>query len=187
MPTLIGEFGIPFDLDDGAAYEAWAAGERDVWRAHSAALGLMYDAMDRRLLSSTLWNYTASNRNDLLVGDGWNQEDLSIFSIDQLEDPADPNSGGRAVEGFCRPYPQYAGGTIRSFEFDRDTGRFELEMDARSGARTFIYVPTIHYPDGIEVRLSGGTAEWTFDREAQRLTIVHRDTGPATIRGLRRP
>lgn len=187
MPTLIGEFGIPFDLDEGAAYDAWAAGERgrDVWGPHSTALGLMYDAMDRRLLNSTLWNYTASNRNDLLIGDGWNQEDLSIFSLDQLEDPADPNSGGRAVEGFCRPYAQHVGGTIRSFAFDRDTGRFELDIDALEGAQTIVYVPAIHYPDGVEVSTGGGAAEWDFDRAAQRLTIVHGEAGPTTIRGAR--
>src|SRR3546814_18351483 len=106
MPTLIGEFGIPFDLDEGAAYDAWAAGERgrDVWGPHSTALGLMYAAMDRRLLNSTLWNYTASNRNDLLIGDGWNQAALSIFSLDQLEDPAAPNPGVHAIQGLFPPY-----------------------------------------------------------------------------------
>ena len=55
------------------------------------------------LMNSTQWNYTASNRNDQAVGDGWNQEDLSIYSIDQRSDPADINSGGRALKGFVRP------------------------------------------------------------------------------------
>ncbi|HLL13130.1 MAG TPA: cellulase family glycosylhydrolase, partial [Rubrivivax sp.] len=58
-PTLIGEFGIPYDLNSGSAYSAWAEGRRDdaVWRDHIDALSLMYDAMDRLLLSSTQWNY----------------------------------------------------------------------------------------------------------------------------------
>jgi hypothetical protein len=187
MPTLIGEFGIPFDLDEGAAYDAWATGARgrQVWASHSTALGLMYDAMDRRLLSSTQWNYTASNRNDLRIGDGWNQEDLSIFSLDQLDDVDDPNAGGRAVDGFCRPYAQHAGGSLRSFVFDRTTARFELAIDALKGACTIIYVPTIHYPHGLHISLDGGTATWELDRRAQRLTIFHADTGPTTIRGAR--
>ncbi|MGI9169436.1 MAG: cellulase family glycosylhydrolase, partial [Caulobacteraceae bacterium] len=60
-PTLIGEFGIPFDLEEGAAYQAWAEGRRDgVWNLHEAALSAMYDALDLHGLHSTLWNYTAS-------------------------------------------------------------------------------------------------------------------------------
>lgn len=104
-PTLIGEFGIPFDLDEGAAYAAWASGDRSSkpWRSHELSLRLMYDAMDRLLISSTQWNYTAANRNDAATGDNWNQEDLSIYSRDQSSGPNDPNSGGRAVKGFAVP------------------------------------------------------------------------------------
>ena len=100
-PTLIGEFGIPFDLEGAAAYDAWAKGDRSggPWDKHVLALDLMYNALDRNLLSSTQWNYTASNRNDLSCGDGWNQEDLSVFSRDQQVDPANPDSGGRAKIG----------------------------------------------------------------------------------------
>ncbi len=131
-PALIGEFGIPYDLDEGAAFAAWARGERDpaIWDKHSLLLGLMYDALDTLLLNATQWNYTASNRNDLRIGDGWNQEDLSIFSRDQQDDPADPDSGGRAVKGFCRPFARYVQGRIQEMRFDRARGTFILRFDA---------------------------------------------------------
>ena len=40
-PTLIGGFGIPYDLNDGESYGRWSQGEHgaDVWRAQSLALG----------------------------------------------------------------------------------------------------------------------------------------------------
>ena len=46
----------------------------------------MHNALDSLLINHTLWNYTAHNKNDLRVGDCWNQEDLSIFSEDQRDD-----------------------------------------------------------------------------------------------------
>lgn len=179
MPTLIGEFGIPFDLDDGAAYEAWASGDQsdDVWRPHATALGLMYDAMDQRLLSSTLWNYTASNRNDLLVGDGWNQEDLSIFSLDQLTREDDPNSGGRAIRGFSRPYPSKVGGTIRRFAFNADKRAVELEFDAIGGLDSILFLPAIHFPNGADITLEGVSADWRHDVERQLLLVSPHEAG----------
>ena len=88
-PTLIGECGIPFDLNGAEAYRAFQAGDRSdtPWTPHIVALDLMYNALDTLLINSTQWNYTASNRNDLAIGDGWNQEDLSIFSRDQQTNP----------------------------------------------------------------------------------------------------
>ena len=161
-PTLVGEFGIPFDLDDGAAYEAWAAGERrDLWNAHARALSLTYDAIDELGLHSTQWNYTASNRNDLRIGDGWNQEDLSIFSRDQQDDPADLNSGGRAIEGFCRPYARRVQGLRQSMRFDRGATRFRLDFiaDAAIGGATDVFVPRVHYPAGFVIRFEGAPAD----------------------------
>jgi hypothetical protein len=144
-PTLIGECGIPYDMNEAQAYRRWAAGERDpaIWDAQVMALDLMYNAIDHLLLSSTQWNYTVSNRNDAMIGDGWNQEDLSIWSADQASDEADPDSGGRAIAGFCRPFAQAVQGTIVSQRFDRAAGRFELVYDADPaiGAPTLIFVP----------------------------------------------
>lgn len=160
-PTLIGEFGIPFDLEDGEAYAAWASGDRSSkpWRSHELALGLMYEAMDRLLLSSTQWNYTAANRNEAAIGDNWNQEDLSIYSVDQSTGPNDPDSGGRAVKGFSRPYARRVQGEPKSARFDRAAGTFTLVFDADPAiaAPTEIFVPLCHYPNGARVAAPGCT------------------------------
>lgn len=155
-PTLIGECGIQYDMNGADAYRRWAAGERspDIWEAQTTALNLMYNAFDRLLLSSMQWNYTVSNRNDPMIGDGWNQEDLSIWSLDQTV-PDNPMSGGRAVEGFCRPYVRSAQGTIISQSFDRGSGMFDavVEVDAAIPAPTEIFVPEAQYPLGFRCRV----------------------------------
>jgi hypothetical protein len=160
VPTLVGEFGIPYDLNGGEAYDAWAKGVRDpsIWAAHEKALSLMYDAMDVLLISSTQWNYTASNRNDLRIGDGWNQEDLSIFSRDQQDGDAD---GGRGVRGFARPYVRAAQGVIAQQQFDWEAGAFsaEIDVDPAIDAPTEVVAPRAWYPDGGQLRADGPSAE----------------------------
>lgn len=171
-PTLIGECGIPYDMNGGEAYERWAEGARgaDPWGAQTTALDLMYNALDRLLLSSTQWNYTVTNRNDAMIGDGWNQEDLSIWSADQVDDPAHPGSGGRAVAGFCRPFVRAAQGTLLTQRFDRRSGVFEavIETDASIGAPTEVFVPESQYPDGFEVTVQG---PGSFKVDGQRLVV----------------
>ncbi|MDZ4739862.1 MAG: cellulase family glycosylhydrolase [Alphaproteobacteria bacterium] len=158
-PTLIGEFGIPFDLDGAAAYQAWAKGDCSAapWEKHVTALDLMYNAMDRHLLNCTLWNYTASNRNDVSCGDGWNQEDLSVFSRDQLANNQDINSGGRAVEGFVRPFVRECQGVLKVMSFDRASGEFTFTFDADPmiDAATEIYLPTVQYPEAFAISAPG--------------------------------
>ncbi len=77
-PTLIGEFGLPFDLDDGAAYRS---GD---FSSQVAALDAYAAAMDANLLSFTLWNYTADNSNE--HGDQWCGEDLSLLQCGVTSD-----------------------------------------------------------------------------------------------------
>ena len=181
-PTLIGEFGIPYDLDDAAAYRAWAAGDHGEapWQRHVIALDLMYNALDRLLLSSAHWNYTASNANDQATGDGWNQEDLSIFSRDQQDNPNDPDSGGRAVRGFCRPFVRRAQGELLSQAFDLASRRFtaEIRVDT-SAAATEIYVPRLHYGSGCDISPTSGDV--TFIGDGQTVTIEGADAGRLAI------
>lgn len=86
VPTLLGEFGIPFNMPLKLDY--WLN-----WFGNQiAALNASFAAVEANLVSGTLWNYTPDNRNS--GGDGWNCEDLSLFSRDQQRDPTDLNSGG---------------------------------------------------------------------------------------------
>jgi hypothetical protein len=182
-PTLIGEFGIPYDLDGGAAYAAWARADHSAgpWEKHVVALDLMYNAIDTHLMSSTQWNYTASNKNDAAIGDGWNQEDLSIFSRDQQGDAKNINSGGRALAGFVRPYVRATQGMPKSMRFDREKGEFSFiyEADPAIKQPTEIYVPKIQYPDDFVVVAENGVVH--MDPESQLVTIAARTAGEQTI------
>ncbi len=152
-PTLIGEFGLPYDLDGGAAYRTGDFSE------HVAALDAYYEALDANLVHSAQWNYTADNDN--AHGDRWNGEDLSIYSREQ---------GGRAVPGFCRPTLRAAAGIPQGQRFDRMSGTFTLvvEVDGAVSAPTLVYLPRLHYPGGPAVAVTSGSA--AYDEAAQLLT-----------------
>ena len=180
-PTLIGECGIPYDLNGAEAYRRWAAGERseNIWSAQATALDLMYNALDALRLSATQWNYTASNRNDPMVGDGWNQEDLSVWSQDQY-DASDPSSGGRAVAGFSRPYVRAAQGTLVEQGFDRGTGRFHavIACDPACPASEIV-IPFVHYSKGADLFVDG--AFQAIESEQGTLRYRHRHAGTLKI------
>jgi hypothetical protein len=181
-PTVIGEFGIPFDLAEGAAYAAWEAGDRSdaPWERHVIALDLMYNALDHLLIGSMQWNYTASNRNDSAIGDGWNQEDLSIFSRDQEQARGNAfQDGGRALAGFVRPYARRIAGIPQTMHFDRASGEFRFAYAAEPGGETEIFVPTLVYPDGYAIELAGADAD--PDRAAQSLRLRAAEPGRVTL------
>lgn len=165
MPVLLGEFGIPFDLDEHKAYRTGDYG------VQVRALDRTFRSVEDNLLSGTLWNYTADNTN--AHGDGWNGEDFSIFSRDQQNDPADINSGGRALRAVVRPYPRaVAGEPLRmAFNLRRRFFQFEFRHDPGVTAPTEIFVPALQYPGGYRVEVSDGKFEQ--DRERQRLIYRH--------------
>ncbi|WP_309630164.1 cellulase family glycosylhydrolase [Brevundimonas sp.] len=172
-PTLIGEFGLPFDLDEATAYRRWAQGDRgpEPWANHVQALTTMYNALDRLLLSSTQWNYTVSNRNDPAVGDGWNQEDLSIWSADQMQEGHD---GSRAVEGFSRPYVRRTPGRLISQRFDVAERRFEAAIitEAELAEPIDICLPGHLYREG-QMRVNLSTdAEWSIENNSLIIQLV---------------
>jgi hypothetical protein len=191
VPTLLGEFGIPFDLQNGKAYKKWKSGNHSpkIWKKHTKALSLMYAAIDNLQIHSTLWNYTASNSNDLMVGDNWNQEDLSIYSPDQKIPGADPGTwgdGGRAIGGFCRPYPQKIQGGNPNWKFDWKDEVFEFsveiaENDMESGLPSVLFIPEFHFPKNkLDLKVEMGEADIFW--EGQELSLIPKSLGPLAIR-----
>lgn len=177
-PTLIGEFGLPFDLNDREGYRT---GD---FSNHSYLLDMYYDAIDKLLLNATQWHYAPDNSNEW--GDLWNKEDLSIFSRDQQNDPTNINSGGRGLEGFCRPYARRTAGKPTSMVFHRSSGEFELHYlsDPSIDAPTELFIPTIQYPNGYEIELSSGEAR--RDEAAQLVFIEKAEAGEQRILVRRR-
>ncbi|MFX1419163.1 MAG: cellulase family glycosylhydrolase [Promethearchaeota archaeon] len=163
IPTLIGEFGLPYDLNKKEAYRTFKNEPETAWDKHIKLLTMYYNALDANLLHSTQWNYTADNNNQW--GDLWNMEDLSIFSRDQQLDPKDINSGGRAIEGFCRPHFIHCSGIPLKMEFNFKEKRFHFEFNGDLSIKepTIIYVPKIHYPEGYQIQVSEGKIEKNED------------------------
>ena len=172
-PTVIGEVGIPFDLDGKRSFRT---GD---FSSAVQAMDRSLRAMDDALISYTLWNYTADNSN--ARGDQWNDEDLSIFSRDQQRDPGDINSGGRALEAVVRPYARATAGLPVRMSYDVRTRTlvFEFMHDPAIDAPTEIRVPRFSYPHGWTTELSDGHAEAAEDGQVLRYV-------PATPGGLHR-
>lgn len=159
IPFLLGEFGIPFDLDGGASYRS---GD---FSAQEAALDGYLHALDQNLLSGTLWNYTPDNDNS--HGDHWNGEDLSIYSRDQRRNTGDIYDGGRALSAVVRPYARATCGTPLEMNFDRATRRFffRFRREPSACADTELFVPRYQYPSGFSVEISAGTYQYEASKE----------------------
>jgi hypothetical protein len=165
VPTLIGEVGIPFDMQHKRAYRM---GDFSV---QTRAMDASLSALDANLLHYTLWNYTADNDN--VHGDQWNDEDLSIFSRDQQADPDDIHSGGRALPAVIRPYARAVAGEPlhMAFDYKKATFEFQFRHDPAVQAPTEIFLPNYHYASGCSVAVSDG--EFDLDLGQQQLIYRH--------------
>ena len=137
-------------------------------------------ALDANFHNFTLWNYTSDNSNER--GDGWNGEDLSIFSRDQQTDPRDLNSGGRALEALVRPWPRRIAGQPLALRFNIKTREFTFSFkpDPDATAPTEIFVPAYQYPQGYVILVSAGRFSvdpgrqlvlWHGDAESKKYLI----------------
>lgn len=171
IPALVGEFGVPFDLDGGRHLSGTSHTKAE------DALGAYYDALDDNLLPAALWNYSASNTGT--DGDGWNGENLSVWCGE--------TDSARAVRGFCRPYAPAVAGLPVLMRFDRRRRSFVLEWDVSAdmaspdeqGPATEVYVPDCWFEKKWTVSFSGPDALVVEMPEKQTVLIYVKEAGRA--------
>jgi hypothetical protein len=164
-PLLIGETGIPFDMQNKKAYRTGK------FSMQIKALDATMVALEENLVSFTLWNYTADNSN--MHGDLWNDEDFSLFSRDQMVGTGSIHDGGRALQAAVRPYALKVAGEPVSMHFDIHSKAFEFSFRHTDGvnAPTEIFIPTYQYSNDYTVEVSDGT--YKLNRESQILSYQH--------------
>jgi len=169
MPCLLGEFGLAFDMNNKSAFK------NGNYKLHEQALTMYYDAVDANLLHSTIWNYTAGNTNK--YGDGWNDEDLSIFS----------EGRERAAAGWKRPYPMAAAGKILLFNWNQKQKKFTFRFEADGGIKspTIIYLPSETF--GVSPKIEANTPaknklRYEYNFNEQQLLVYNDDySGEAEV------
>jgi hypothetical protein len=177
-PTLIGETGIPYNMN---CAQAFATGD---FSAQVQALDNTIFNLEAQLLSFTLWNYTADNSHTF--GDLWNLEDLSISSPDsealarRLSGVRRLDDSARGLRAFARPHGRRIAGIPVKSQFDLRQAEYVLEYTsekAESSAATEIYVPYAHYPQGYRVTASDG--HFSIEKHEGYDVVKHEHDGHA--------
>ncbi|KAL5034828.1 hypothetical protein BDV3_004345 [Batrachochytrium dendrobatidis] len=121
-PCLIGECGIPMDINEKAAFET---GD---YQHHTNFLDAVINAMESNLVNFTLWNYNPHNDN--AFGDHWNGEDFSIYSRSNSNLPSRQHSptGSRSMSR------QSSFSDIKNNMHGKE---FQLDLDAQANGLVF--------------------------------------------------
>jgi len=141
-------------------------------------MNITISALDQSLLSGILWNYKPAHTHSR--GNGWNGEDLSIFSTDNLDNSNNFNifAGGRAFEAIVRPYVMRCAGTPISMSFDTVSHVFLFQFRHSETnlmtASTVIFVPFFQHPSVPVIDVLGCTFD--LDTVNQTLLVFHDET-----------
>ncbi|KAI8049419.1 glycoside hydrolase superfamily [Gilbertella persicaria] len=192
-PCILGEVGIPMDLNDKIAFKD------DNYSDHIHFLDAIIYALETNLIHFTLWNYDICNDHE--YGDHWNGENFSIYSARKqkkdYQEHDDGNSklskkhlydGGRVLEAVLRPYASKVAGMPVSSVFDIDTlcytfsfipftpeqldtlNHHGYQTSNRMACVTEIFVPFFHFGDKrLNIEATHGQCEY----EQEKQTLYH--------------
>ncbi|KIK68366.1 glycoside hydrolase family 5 protein [Collybiopsis luxurians FD-317 M1] len=124
-PVVIGECGIPMDMNKGIAFKS----DNFTWQVRM--MDAMIVGLERAMVGFTLWNYNPYNTDS--AGDDWNGENFSWFSKRRALPPSllyyeqsspSLDNGGRILSAVVRPYPAKTAGIPLKFEYEVTTSSF---------------------------------------------------------------
>ncbi|KAI8812275.1 glycoside hydrolase superfamily [Cladochytrium replicatum] len=166
-PCLIGEIGIPFDLDDRIAYIT------NDYTEHKRALDASMQALEHSVLNFTLWTYCPNNTH--AWGDGWNGEDLSLWSRVAPTHSTKNEDHSKALNG---DDTASTSGSWKTAVSEREslemTGHIPADLDLGGRATESFVRPTPMMVPGI-------TLHATFEPASTLFTFVFRHATPAYI------
>lgn len=175
VPVLIGEVGIPYDVNQSLVKKP---GD---YRVQITLLDALISAMEKNWASFTLWNYNPSNT--VARGDVWNMEDFSIINLEPGARDKDNTRydepeyrGGRALEAILRPYACKVSGTPKSTSWHRKQRKFIFTWESAStnpsplSHVTEIYVPEYMMQNKVpSITVHNGT--YTLNVDEQTLYV----------------
>ncbi|KAF8521332.1 glycoside hydrolase family 5 protein [Gautieria morchelliformis] len=192
-PVIIGECGIPMDLNHK---EAFHTGDF-TWQ--SKMMDAVITGLERSLLGYTLWNYNPDN--DDVHGDSWCGENFSWFGtahrrsatpfpslsalksnsgVFQALDQSNPDldDGGRILRTVVRPYPAKVAGVPLRWAYELNTGQADFEWQEIKSEdlrcrETEIFYPAMLLTGGRTVHVDGLARDaWKYDIKRQTLFIL---------------
>lgn len=190
-PTLIGECGIPYDMNNGKSYKNKTSklenpvNTSEVFSQQLAAMDHTLRCLERNMLSFTLWCYAPDNTNK--DGDQWNGEDLSIYCTDQSigldkKDPYFIYDGLRAARAFVRPYAQRIAGTPIENRFNMQKGVFIYRGingdEKKYDVPTEIFVPKLWCLKESDMRISVSSGRVEIEEHDNWFIVKYWDSSP---------
>lgn len=153
LHVLLGETGVPFDIDDTNNYAA-----------STKALDRIMRAIEANNLDFTLWNYFPDNTKE--EGDKWCGEDLSVRMVTQ----------NRALLTLVRPFAYEISCDFQivkqTFDPSKKTKTYELilkplRIEHFSCYFIYIYLPHFHFSNPLTTATVGSCK--SFDKSSQLL------------------
>lgn len=126
----------------------------------------VYEALDRHGIHGTVWEFSTTV-------DDWNNEDFSVTG------PG--GSPSLVTDEVVRVYPRAVAGAVTSFAFDRGARTAVLEFSASAGGITELAAPSLLWPGGPEVLVTGDACAWW----SSGVVYVHTPTSGAARVELR--
>ncbi|CAO1626125.1 unnamed protein product [Sympodiomycopsis kandeliae] len=179
IPIVIGEIGIPFDVNKGHGLKT---GD---YTTQTRLLDALANGMEQAKLAGwTWWNY---NPNSTIGnGDYWNKEDFSMICYESQDvnlrsefQSDDLYRGGRCLDAIIRPYAVKTAGVPVESSWDRYSGVFEYKFvesvrfheltdDSTGNQETELYIPKYHF-QGRKLNIQISDGEYTLDVQNQTL------------------
>jgi endoglycosylceramidase len=145
------------------------------------AIAAPMQGADGNLIGWTEWAY--SSQGDITTSASPPSSESLVFNPDLP--PTGTNVNTANLDTLAEPYPQVISGTPTSFSFENGTFDFTYSTEEAdglgsfaAGSHTTISVPTVEFPNGYDVSVTGGTVASAPD--APELVIAS-DNGASTV------